>query len=46
MDYYDNVIVATGHFWAPNMPHYQGFDKFAGRVMHAHDFKNAEELEG
>ena len=43
LNFYDNVVVATGHFWSPIMPHYPGFDKFEGRVMHAHDFKNAEE---
>ena len=46
MGYYDHVIVATGHFWSPVMPEYPGFDKFEGRVMHAHDFKNAEECAG
>ena len=29
---FDYVIVATGHFWAPNFPEFPGIDKFPGRV--------------
>lgn len=41
---FDNVIVATGHFSTPNVPHFEGFDKFPGRVLHAHDFRDAVEF--
>ncbi len=41
---FDNVIVATGHFSTPNVPHFDGFDKFPGRVLHAHDFRDAIEF--
>lgn len=43
---FDNVIVATGHFSTPNVPEYPGFDTFKGRVLHAHDFRDAEEYRG
>ncbi|MXY40462.1 MAG: NAD(P)/FAD-dependent oxidoreductase [Rhodospirillaceae bacterium] len=41
---FDNVIVATGHFSTPNVPHFDGLDRFNGRVMHAHDFRDAVEF--
>jgi len=43
---FDNVIVASGHFSTPNMPGFPGFDKFPGRVLHAHDFRDANEFTG
>lgn len=42
---FDNVIVASGHFSTPNVPFYEGFDTFNGRVLHAHDFRDAREFE-
>ena len=41
---FDYVICATGHFSTPNVPHFEGFDKFPGRVLHAHDFRDAVEF--
>lgn len=41
---FDNVVVATGHFSIPNVPEYPGFDTFNGRVLHAHDFRDALEF--
>jgi trimethylamine monooxygenase len=41
---FDYVVVATGHFSTPNMPHFKGLEKFPGRVMHAHDFRDALEF--
>lgn len=41
---FDNVIVASGHFSTPNVPEFEGIDKFAGRVLHAHDFRDALEF--
>ncbi|MBY8974480.1 NAD(P)/FAD-dependent oxidoreductase [Rhodobacteraceae bacterium NNCM2] len=41
---FDNVIVATGHFSTPNVPYYPGFESFNGRVLHAHDFRDAMEF--
>ena len=42
---FDHVIVCNGHFSTPNVPHFEGFDKFPGRVLHAHDFRDAVEFE-
>ena len=41
---FDNVIVASGHFSTPNVPEFKGFDSFNGRVLHAHDFRDAMEF--
>ena len=46
IDKYDYVVVATGHFSTPNVPHFDGFDAFNGRVLHAHDFRDALEFKG
>ncbi len=43
---FDFVIVATGHFSIPNVPHFEGVEKFPGRVMHGHDFRDAQEFVG
>ena len=43
---FDHVIVASGHFSVPNVPEYPGFDGFNGRILHAHDFRDAREFEG
>ncbi|CAN7699179.1 NAD(P)-binding domain-containing protein [Rhizobium sp. LjRoot254] len=41
---FDNVIVASGHFSTPNVPHFEGVESFGGRVMHSHDFRDALEF--
>lgn len=41
---FDYVVVATGHFSTPNMPYVEGLDEFSGRVLHAHDFRDALEF--
>lgn len=41
---FDYVVVATGHFSTPNMPYFEGLEDFPGRVMHAHDFRDALEF--
>jgi len=43
---FDYVIVASGHFSTPNVPFFEGLDTFGGRVMHAHDFRDALEFKG
>ncbi|WGK61957.1 NAD(P)/FAD-dependent oxidoreductase [Halopseudomonas sp. SMJS2] len=43
---YDHVIVASGHFSTPNVPDFDGFDRFSGRILHAHDFRDALEFRG
>lgn len=41
---FDNVVVASGHFSTPNVPAFEGLDRFNGRVLHAHDFRDAVEF--
>ena len=41
---FDHVVVASGHFSTPNVPEFDGLDAFAGRVLHAHDFREAREF--
>jgi trimethylamine monooxygenase len=43
---FDYVVVASGHFSTPNVPHFDGLDKFPGRVLHSHDFRDANEFAG
>lgn len=43
-DEFDFVVVATGHFSTPNMPYFEGLEQFPGRVLHAHDFRDALEF--
>ena len=41
---FDHVVVASGHFSVPNVPHYEGFESYNGRILHAHDFREAREF--
>lgn len=41
---FDFVICAGGHFSTPHVPEFPGLEKFPGRVLHAHDFRDAEEF--
>jgi trimethylamine monooxygenase len=43
---FDHVIVASGHFSTPNVPSFEGLETFNGRVLHAHDFRDALEFKG
>jgi len=43
---FDYVIVASGHYSVPNVPTFDGIEKFPGRVMHVHDFRDANEFAG
>ncbi len=43
---FDHVVVASGHFSVPNVPYYPGFESYNGRILHAHDFRDAREFEG
>jgi trimethylamine monooxygenase len=43
---FDQVVVASGHFSVPNVPSFDGIDRFPGRVLHAHDFRDAQEFAG
>jgi trimethylamine monooxygenase len=46
METFDYVVVACGHFSTPNVPEFEGIAAFPGRVMHAHDFRSADEFAG
>ena len=41
---FDYVVVATGHFSVPYIPEYEGMKSFPGRILHGHDFRDAEEF--
>jgi trimethylamine monooxygenase len=41
---FDNVVCCNGHFSTPNVPEFEGLDRFNGRVLHAHDFRDAVEF--
>ncbi|PDS28333.1 NAD(P)-binding domain-containing protein [Rhizobium phaseoli] len=43
---FDYVINASGHFSTPNIPSFPGIEKYAGRVLHAHDMRDALEFAG
>src|SRR5690606_34178267 len=41
---FDYLVIATGHFSTPNMPYFEGIESFPGIVMHAHDFRGADQF--
>jgi trimethylamine monooxygenase len=41
---FDYVIMASGHFSTPRVPEFEGFANFGGRILHAHDFRDALEF--
>jgi trimethylamine monooxygenase len=41
---FDHVICASGHFSTPRVPEFPGFQDFPGRILHAHDFRDALEF--
>ncbi|WP_270090615.1 NAD(P)-binding domain-containing protein [Sphingobacterium sp. SYP-B4668] len=41
---FDYLIVGTGHFSTPNLPYFKGIENFPGTVMHAHDFRGADQF--
>lgn len=45
-EHFDYLVVGTGHFSTPNMPYFEGIDAFPGTVIHAHDFRGADQLLG
>ena len=45
-DTFDYLVVSTGHFSVPFIPEYEGMNSFPGRIMHSHDFRDAEEFRG
>ena len=45
-EHYDYMIIATGHFHMSNVPYFEGIETFPGKVLHAHDFRHAQEFIG
>jgi trimethylamine monooxygenase len=43
---FDFVICASGHFSIPHIPTFEGIETFNGRILHSHDFRNANEFKG
>ncbi|WEG08746.1 FAD-dependent oxidoreductase [Microbacterium horticulturae] len=41
-----SIISATGTWDSPYLPHYPGIERFAGRQLHTHDYRSAEEFRG
>jgi putative flavoprotein involved in K+ transport len=40
---FDAVVMATGHSRAPRMPSWPGADQFAGRLLHAVDYRRPDD---
>ncbi|CAB3225449.1 unnamed protein product [Arctia plantaginis] len=38
------VVVATGEYSSPNVPHFEGQEEFKGKIIHSHDYKDAEDF--
>lgn len=41
-----SVISATGTWDSPYLPHYPGIELFAGRQLHTHDYRSADDFRG
>jgi thioredoxin reductase len=44
--HYRDLVVANGHNWDPKLPAYPGQDTFEGQLLHAADYKSADQLAG
>lgn len=44
--FFDYIIVATGHFSTPHLPHFEGLERFPGRILHSHDFRDGKQFAG
>ncbi|KAL4218994.1 Cyclopentanone 1 [Mactra antiquata] len=42
---YDAVLICTGHHADVNIPTFPGLDKFKGKVIHSHDYKQSKGYE-
>ena len=45
-DNFDYLVISSGHFSVPYIPEYDGMSSFPGRILHGHDFRDAEEFRG
>jgi trimethylamine monooxygenase len=47
LDFFDNVVVCSGHFSVPSYPpEFQGIEGFKGFQIHAHSFRDAQDYKG
>ena len=44
--YFDNIIVCTGHSFLPHYPNIENMDKFQGRKLHSHFYRNGSIFKG
>uniref|UniRef100_A0A914WPE3 Flavin-containing monooxygenase n=1 Tax=Plectus sambesii TaxID=2011161 RepID=A0A914WPE3_9BILA len=42
---FNAVLVVTGHHVYPNVPDMTGLNKFEGRILHSHDYKDSHSFE-
>ena len=42
---YDSVILCTGHHAEKNIVTFPGMDKFKGKIVHSHDYKDTKVFE-
>jgi dimethylaniline monooxygenase (N-oxide forming) len=45
-EYFDKLLVCTGSFVTARRPHFDGIEKFEGRVLHCIDFPDSSEFKG
>lgn len=45
-EYFDFVMVCTGHHWKPRYPKFKGENLFKGSLKHSLEFRRKEEYEG
>lgn len=43
---FDAVFVCINKFSSPNIPQLNGANEFKGKIMHSHDYRNAEDFRG
>ncbi|KAK1580208.1 uncharacterized protein LY79DRAFT_671939 [Colletotrichum navitas] len=48
VEYFDAVVVATGHYWVPYIPHIEGLEEFEkarpGSVIHSKHFRGRDQF--
>ncbi|KAJ0173680.1 hypothetical protein K1T71_010829 [Dendrolimus kikuchii] len=42
----DFIVIASGEYSDPVMPHFEGMESFKGKVIHSHDYKEPEPYKG
>ncbi|XP_013867596.1 flavin-containing monooxygenase FMO GS-OX5 isoform X2 [Austrofundulus limnaeus] len=43
---FDSVLVCSGHYSDPHLPHIPGLERFKGKVLHSHSYKFADPFSG